>query len=52
MVEVAAKNLIGKRLKRTGARWVVGNADAIASPCSLSYSDHRDQYWAAPNWMP
>ncbi len=49
MVEGAAKNLIGKRMKQTGARWVVSNADAMASLCSLSYSDHRDLYWASPN---
>ena len=40
MVEGAAKNLIGKRMKQTGARWLVGNADAMASLCSLSYSNH------------
>ena len=49
MVEGAAKNLIGKRMKQTGARWVVGNADAMAALCSLSYSDHWDLYWASPN---
>lgn len=49
MVEGAAKNLIGKRLKQTGARWAVGNADAMASLSSLSYSDHWDLYWASPN---
>jgi hypothetical protein len=49
MVEGAAKNLIGKRMKQTGARWVVGNADAMATLCSLSYSDHWDLYWASPN---
>ncbi len=49
MVEGAAKNLIGKRLKQTGARWVVGNADAMASLCSLSYSDQWDLYWTSPN---
>jgi hypothetical protein len=49
MVEGVAKDLIGKRLKQTGARWVVGNADAMASLCSLSYSDHWDQDWASPN---
>jgi hypothetical protein len=49
MVEGAAKNLIGRRLKQTGARWVVGNADAMACLCSLSYSDHWDLYWASPN---
>jgi hypothetical protein len=49
MVEGAAKNLIGKRMKQTGARWVVSNADAMASLCSLSYSDNWDLYWASPN---
>lgn len=49
MVEGAAKNLIGKRMKQTGARWLVGNADAMASLCSLSYSDHWGLYWASPN---
>jgi hypothetical protein len=49
MVEGAAKNLIGKRMKQTGARWVVGNADAMAILCSLSYSAHWDRYWASPN---
>jgi len=24
-------------------------ADAMASLCSLSYSDHWDLYWASPN---
>jgi hypothetical protein len=27
----------------------VGNADAMAGLCSLSYSDHWDLYWASPN---
>ena len=49
MVEGAAKNLIGKRMKQTGARWVVSNADAMAALCSLNYSDHWGLYWASPN---
>ena len=49
MVEGAAKNLIGKRMKQTGARWVVSNADAMATLCSLTYSNHWDLYWASPN---
>jgi hypothetical protein len=49
MVEGAAKYLIGKRMKQTGARWVVANADAMAALCSLSYSDHWDLYWASLN---
>lgn len=49
MVEGAAKNLIGKRMKQSGARWVVDNANAMVALCSLSYSDHWDLYWASPN---
>ena len=49
MVEGAAKNLIGKRMKQTGARWVVGNADAMATLCTLSYSDQWDLYWSSPS---
>ena len=49
MVEGAAKNPIGKRLKQTHARWLVGNADAMADLCCLTYSDHWDLYWASPN---
>lgn len=49
MVEGAAKNLVGRRLKQTGARWRVGNANAMANLCSLSYSNHWDLYWASPN---
>ena len=39
LVEGAAKNLLGKRMKHTGARCVVGNAEAMAALCGLSYSD-------------
>jgi hypothetical protein len=49
MVEGAAKNLIGRRLKQTGARWRADNANAMAELCCLSYSDHWDLYWASPN---
>ena len=49
MVEGAAKNLIGRRTKQTGARWLVGNADAMAELCSPSYSDQWDPYWASTN---
>jgi hypothetical protein len=49
MVEGAAKNLIGRRLKQTGARWGVGNVNDMAELCCLTYSDHWDLYWAAPN---
>jgi len=49
MVEGAAKNLIGRRLKQTGARWEVENANKMAELCCLTYSDHWSLYWASPN---
>jgi hypothetical protein len=49
MVEGAAKNLVGRRLKQTGARWRVDNVNAMADLCSLTYSDHWNLYWALPN---
>jgi len=44
-VEGAAKNLIGRRLKQTGARWRVRRANRMATLCSAFYSDHWDAYW-------
>jgi hypothetical protein len=49
MVEGAAKNLVGRRLKQTGARWQVENVNEMAELCCLTYSDHWDLYWACPN---
>ena len=49
MVEGAAKNLVGRRLKQTGARWEVDNVNRMAELCCLTYSDHWDLYWASPN---
>lgn len=49
MVEGAAKNLIGRRLKQTGARWQVENVNKVAQLCCLTYSDQWDNYWASPN---
>jgi hypothetical protein len=47
MVEGAAKNLIGKRLKQTGARWKVANANKMAELCCLNYSSQWSAYWTA-----
>lgn len=47
MVEGAAKNLVGKRLKQTGARWKVENANKMAELCCLNYSSLWANYWAA-----
>jgi hypothetical protein len=47
MVEGAAKNLIGKRLKQTKARWVVANVEKMAVLCCSHYSDTWPLYWTA-----
>jgi hypothetical protein len=39
-VEGACKNMIGRRLKQTGARWRVRRVNRMASLCSLLYSNH------------
>jgi hypothetical protein len=49
MVEGAAKNLVGRRLKQTGARWAVENVNKMAELCCLTYSDQWALYWASPN---
>jgi hypothetical protein len=49
MVEGAAKNLVGRRLKQTGARWRVENVNEMAELCCLTYSDHWDRDWASSN---
>jgi hypothetical protein len=49
MVEGAAKNLVGRRLKQTGARWQVANVNRMAELCCLTYRDHWDLYWASSN---
>jgi hypothetical protein len=47
MVEGAAKNLIGKRLKQTKARWRVENVQRMAVLCCSHYSDTWTAYWTA-----
>lgn len=47
MVEGAAKNMIGKRLKQTGARWNLENANKMAELCCLNYSSQWADYWMA-----
>jgi TorA maturation chaperone TorD len=49
MVEGAAKNLVGRRLKQTGARWRVETVNQMAELCCLTYSDQWNLYWAPPN---
>jgi hypothetical protein len=47
MVEGAAKNLVGKRLKQTAARWKLDNVQKMAVLCCCTYSGFWAQYWNA-----
>ena len=47
LIEGACKQVIGKRMKQTGARWAVANANRMAELCCLSYSDQWADYWQA-----
>lgn len=47
MVEDACKNVIGKRLKQTAARWKRDNAQKMAVLCCCGYSDFWLPYWTA-----
>ena len=44
-VEGACKNLIGHRLKQTGARWTKARLNKMATICAIRYSDHWSKYW-------
>jgi len=44
-VEGACKNLIGARLKQTGARWREDRVNRMGVVCSLFYTDQWDEYW-------
>jgi hypothetical protein len=46
LIEGACKNYIGRRLKQTGARWLVPNANRMATLTSLVYADQWTDYWA------
>ena len=45
LVEGACKQVIGRRLKQTGARWRVRRAERMASLCGLIYGGFWDDYW-------
>jgi len=49
LIEGACKNYLGRRLKQTGARWLVENANRMATLGSLVYADQWTDYWASPN---
>lgn len=45
MVEGAAKNMIGRRLKANNARWCADNVNRIAGVCAALYSQSWEDYW-------
>jgi hypothetical protein len=44
-VEGACKNMIGRRLKQTGAKWLVQKLNRMTVLCALRYSCHWRKYW-------
>lgn len=49
LIEGACKNYLGRRMKQTGARWLIPNANRMATVGSLIYADQWGDYWANPN---
>jgi len=45
LVEGACKQVIGRRLKQTGARWKIRRVERMATLCALQASDQWDTYW-------
>lgn len=45
MVEGAAKNMIGRRLKANNARWQPANVNRMAGICAAMYSETWAAYW-------
>ena len=44
-VEGACKNMIGRRLKQTGARWAVPRVNRMVGLCANLYSKQWNLYW-------
>ena len=45
-VEGACKHMIGRRLKQTGAKWLVLRLNRMTVLCAVRYSSHWKKYWA------
>ena len=45
LVEGACKQVIGRRMKQTGARWRVRRANRMATLCCTLHGDTWDAYW-------
>lgn len=52
MIEGACKNYLGRRLKQTGARWLIPNANRMAALGSLVYADQWTDYWGKNHLHP
>jgi len=46
LVEGSCKQVIGRRLKQTGARWKVRRVERMAALCAVQASDQWHAYWA------
>jgi hypothetical protein len=46
LVEGSCKQVVGRRLKQTGARWKVRRVERMAALCAVLASDQWDTYWA------
>jgi hypothetical protein len=47
LVEGSCKQVVGRRLKQTGARWRVRRVERMAAVCAVQASDQWDAYWAS-----
>ena len=47
LVEGACKQVVGRRLKQTGARWTVRRAERMATLCAVLATDQWAAYWDA-----
>ncbi|HET6580081.1 MAG TPA: hypothetical protein VFG66_17300 [Gemmatimonadales bacterium] len=45
LVEGSCKQVVGRRLKQTGARWKVRRVERMATLCAVQASDQWDTYW-------
>ena len=46
LVEGSCKQVVGRRLKQTGARWKVRRVERMASLCAVQASEQWEAYWA------
>jgi hypothetical protein len=47
LVEGSCKQVVGRRLKQTGARWRVRRVERMATLCAVQASDQWAAYWAS-----